>query len=169
LDEVTQNLNLGHRGDNYPTYDVSSRSEVASVKTHWNLDGELDENSIAAYKRDFSKMLGWNREASALSSDGNNIVSARKTGIPVPIALEKASAEEAALYLRDNSRLRIPDDHVGPVRDALEHEIRQFPGNFFLPNNPTDGQVKRILGRVQGIGIKSRELEEMIGSRFGQK
>lgn len=111
-------------------------------------------------------MLGWNREVNALSSDGENIVFARAAGVPVPEELEKANAEEAGVYLRDNSRLRIPDDHFSAVRNALEEDIRQFPQNFFLPENPTDDQVQHILERVQGIGINSTELQGLISARI---
>jgi hypothetical protein len=38
----------GFKGDNYPTYDISSSQEVASVKTHWNADGELNESALRA-------------------------------------------------------------------------------------------------------------------------
>jgi hypothetical protein len=167
LDEVAQEFKLGHQGDNYPIYDVSSHGEVSSVKTHWNPDGELDDNSKAAYLQDFSKMLGWNRELDALPRDGNNIIRAHEEArIPVPKELENASAEEAGIYLRDNSRLRIPDDHVGPIREELRQKIRQLPSNFFLADKPTDEQINHILERVQGIGITSIELEKMIASRF---
>ncbi len=53
---IKENDVAGFQGDNYPTYDISSRTEVASVKTHWNVEGKLNASAIAAYKRDVALM-----------------------------------------------------------------------------------------------------------------
>lgn len=163
LDALSKDEALGFQGDNYPTYDLSSRSEVASVKTHWNSDGELDGRAVKAYQRDFAHMLGWGRTPGAVEQDGENIVAARDAGLPVPRELEDADPKEAAGYLRDNSRLRIPDDHVGPVRAEMEQDIRTLPSNYYLEGDPSQEQVDGVLERVQGIGMSSRELQEITG------
>jgi hypothetical protein len=136
---------------------------VASVKTHWGFGGapKIDE-----YVRDFEKMLGWGRSydggRSPLEIDLQNIVSAHDKEVPVPKELADAEPGDALDYLRGHSVLRIPDDHVDAVRAALEKEVRQFPSNYFLPENLTDGEVEAVLERVQGIGVTSTELGEMI-------
>jgi hypothetical protein len=165
LDKVVKDKALGFQGDNYPVYDVTSRSEVASVKTHWSSNGELD-NAIAAYKRDFAQMLGWNRTPDALAKDGENIIAIRDAGAPVPKGLADATVEGAAEYLRDNSCLRIPDDHVDTVRAELEQDVRSFPSNYYLPENPSDEQVKHVVERLRSIGLTSDELQEMIDRRM---
>lgn len=154
------------QGDNYPTYDITSHTEVASVKTHWNIEGELTESAKAEYKRNFSKMLGWGRSVGALENDGENIVAIRDTEGPVPPELKQANKTEAAEYLRDNARLRIPDDHVKPLREVLEKDIHTYPSNYYLPENPSQEQVEHILNRVQGIGLTSTEIRKLIDERI---
>ncbi len=155
--------NLGMKGNNYPTYDISSSNQVASVKTHWADDGSLSDSARQAYQRDFSHMLGWGRDVGALEQDGQNIISARDKGVPVPEGLAIATtAEQAAQYLRDNSILMVPDDHVAIVRADLRARILELPDNYFLPPNPTEEQIASLLGRVRGIGMTSQELQAMI-------
>ena len=156
----------GFRGGNYPTYDITSHAEVASVKTHWDGKGELDRNAIRAYKRDFAKMWGWGRSSGALEKDAENILLIRGAEGPVPPILEQASETEAAEYLRDNARLRIPDDHVDTMRSEIEADIYAFPGNYHLSDSPSPEQVKHILERIQGIGITSNDLRKLIDARM---
>ena len=163
LDVAAKERDLGFQGNNYPTYDISSHDEVASVKTHWNAEGHLDDRAVAAYKGDLAHLYGWNREPGAVERDGENIVTARDAGVPVPTELEDASPTQAARYLRDNGRLRIPDDHVEPVRASLEQDIRESPDNYYLPDDPSDEQIARVLERIQGIGLSSGELQELTG------
>lgn len=169
LDNITKVNELGFKGNNYPIYDISSPEEVASVKTHWNSEGYLDKNAISAYKRDFAKLYGWNRNVNALHEDGENIIKIRNAGLSVPHELENATIEEASEYLRDNSLLRIPDDHVDQIRSELEVDIRNFPTSYSLSENPTDEQIKHVLERVKGIGLKSNELKEMVEIRMKEE
>lgn len=163
---IKENGVLSFKGDNYPTYDITSHTEVASVKTHWDVEGKLNTSAVAAYRRDFSKMMGWGRSRGTLEADGEKIVAIRGAGAPVPEALEHATATEAAEYLRDNAVLRIPGDHVQPIRDELEKDIRAFPGNYQLPENPSQKQVEHILNRVQSIGLTSGELQKLVDERM---
>jgi len=166
LDQFSTEHEMGFQGNNYPTYDVASANEIASVKTHWNSDGQAD---VSAYKQDFSKMLGWGRPAGALEKDGENILKARDAGASVPQELEGATIEEASEYLRDNGCLRIPDDHVDAVRAELEADARKFPSNYHLPENPSEEQINHVLGRVQGVGLTSSELQSMINQRMRRR
>jgi hypothetical protein len=152
----------GFKGDNYPTYDLTSSQEVASVKTHWDSNGNLSESAARAYKQDLSRIMGWNREISGLQQDGQNILAARDAGLPVPAELQNATPEQASTYLRDNSVLRIPDDHVQPVRELLAKDIQQFPRNYYLSDNPSQAHIDHVLQRIQGIGLKSGELQDII-------
>lgn len=163
LDVAARKLSM--RGNNYPTYDVSSRREVASVKTHWSSEGELQDAALAAYRSDFSHMQGWGRSEDALEHDARNIIAARDSGVPVPEDLTLASESEAARYLRDHSVLRIPDDHVQEVQTSLAADARALPSNYFLSDHPSDADITRITERVRGIGVTSDDLREITERR----
>lgn len=163
---IRENDVPGFKGDNYPTYDIASRTEVASVKTHWSVKGELNASAIAAYKRNFSKMRGWGRSPGALEADGERIIAVHEAGSPIPEELNSATAEETSNYLQKEAILRIPDDHVEPVRRELEKDIHTFPSNYQLPENPSSKQVEQVLDRIQGIGLTSGELQKLIDERM---
>jgi hypothetical protein len=112
-------------------------------------------------------MMGWNRDVNALDQDAQNILTMRDAGVAVPSELAKADHAQARQYLRDNSCLRIPDDQVRPVQEAIAKDIQNFPANYHLPENPSQEQVDHVLGRIRGIGVTSPELEQMIGRRLG--
>jgi hypothetical protein len=97
-----------------------------------------------------------------LHQDGQNILAARDAGLPVPSELQNATPEQAATYLRDNSNLRIPDDHVASVRTAIANDIQQFPQNYHLSENPTQAEIDHVLNRIQGIGLTSGELQDIL-------
>lgn len=160
LDEAAQKL--GMKGNNFPTYDMVSRDQVASVKTHWADDGTLNDAARQAYQRDFNHMLGWGREVHALEQDGQNIVKAREAEVPMPDVLRTATPEQAAEHLRDHSVLLVPDDHVETVRADLRARALELPENYFLPSNPTEAQIEGLLQRVQGLGLSSGELRDII-------
>ncbi len=166
LDKCARDQELGMAGNNYPNYDVSSTSEVATVKTRWDSKGELSDAARSGYKRDFAKMNGWGRTVGAVERDADNILAARDAGVPVPKELEDATAEQASAYLRDNACLRIPDDHVDTVRADLAEDVRNLPSNHNLPENPSQEQIDHILQRVQGIGVTSTELQGMVERRM---
>lgn len=163
LDIAARKLSM--KGNNYPTYDVSSHREVASVKTHWSGEGELKDTALGAYRSDFSHMQGWGRSEDALEHDARNIIAVRDSGVPVPEDLTRASEGEAARYLRDHSVLRIPDDHVQEVQTRLAADARSLPNNYFLSDHPSDTDIARVTDRVRGIGVTSDELREITERR----
>lgn len=155
----------GFKGHNYPTYDISSPTEVSSVKTHWNSAGELDDNARRAYICDFDRQLGWGRQVGAVEQDGANLVRARdETGIPVPEELRDADAQAASNYLRDYSIMRIPDDHVEPIRAQLREQAQQFPETYNLSPTPSSEELDALTARIQGIGLTSSQLRATIDS-----
>lgn len=160
LDVATKNL--GMKGDNFPVYDLSSSSKVASVKTHWGMDGSLNDSAPQAYQREFAEMLGWGREVGASEQDGQNIVTARDHGVPVPDDLKKATPAQAGQYLREKSIFMVPDDHVATVKADLQARVVEFPSNYFLPASPSEEQVTGVLDRVHGIGLSSQDLQGII-------
>jgi hypothetical protein len=162
LDEV---LKKGHQGGNYPTYDIASATELASVKTHWTGQGEP---VIKDYIEDFSHMMsdlggrGFQKGLSPVEQDAHNILNARDRGVSVPEALKGADCEGAVHYIRHRTVLRIPDDHVSSVREMLRQEARRSPSWFNLPSDPSDAQVEALLSRIQPIGVSARDLQAMI-------
>jgi hypothetical protein len=146
-------------GGKFPTYDISSRTEITSVKTHKNPNCDLTRDEIRQYRYDFCTMLGIRRNFSdgmdPVGQDAGRIAAIRDMGIPVPDEIKEASQEEIADYLRLNSVLRIPDDHVESVRQELESDIRALPEKYCLPENPTEEQVQSVAGRIKGTGYSS--------------
>lgn len=165
LDETASQ---GLRGGRYPTYDIASSEEIASVKSHSIADGQVSEQTVGAYLRDFDKVLGWDRGyergLSPLQQDAERIATIRDQGIPVPEQLREASEDEIKEYLKHNSTLRIPDDHVEPVRESLETKIREIPGNYHLPEDPTDEEVTSVTSRIKGTGLTSSEAVQRMES-----
>jgi len=162
LDLLSREYHLGHRGNNYPTFDLSSSTEVASIKTKWNDDGELDSITRSAYKQDFLGLYGWGRSVHALIEDADNILAVRDTGAPVPSEFKNANQAQAADYLRNSSILRIPDDHVDTVRNDIKEDISLLPENYLLTGSPSHQDIEDIIGRIQPIGITSGELRQLI-------
>ncbi|MGB5053106.1 MAG: hypothetical protein WBO24_01780 [Nitrospirales bacterium] len=175
LDETLSDLkqseqlpsSLAFKGDNYPTYDIVSGTEVASVKTHWSTYGELNESARRTYKQDFAHMLGWNRSPDAISVDGENILKIRDAGVAVPDKLHGESDPQAAgKYLRDNSILRIPDDHVPRIRDDIAADAQVFPENYFLEGEISEDKIANLTERIQGIGLESSDMISIIDRRM---
>ena len=145
----TVNLNdmkiPGLIGGNYPTFDLSSSSELTSVKSHISKPGTISPEDKKAYKADFAKMLGWGERAfdeglSPIERDAKQI-SELPGRIPIPTELSGASPDEIVKYMQDKTVMRIPDDHVEDVRQTLKVDIEKLPGNYFLPDNPTEEQI----------------------------
>lgn len=158
----------GMKGKQYPTYDVSSSTELASVKSH--ISGpEITANNKAAYLRDFNHMQGWDRaydknKHSPLTQDAERILQLDK-GIPIPSEIKGASEEQVIDYLKHKTVLRIPDDHVEEVRKSLRENIEKLPENYFLPEKPTEEQIQSVLDRVKGAGLTSAEAKEQMNTQ----
>jgi len=160
-------VNLNDLAKNFPTYDISSSNEIASVKSHMHYGTELTGQDINYYIHDFNHMLGSGRAyedgLDPIQHDAKNIASIRDIGAPVPESLQGANQQEIGEYLKHNSVLRIPDDHVDPVQKALELRIQEFPQNYFLEPNPTGEQVQSVLARVKGTGLNSAQtLDQLV-------
>jgi hypothetical protein len=156
----------GMVGNQFPTYDICSSTELASVKSHLSQPGACPPADIEAYKADFSHMLGWDRAyergLSPLEQDAERISNLSAKGFAVPAELKGAGQDQTVDYLKNNSILRIPDDHVAPVKAALDNDIRSLPENYFLPAEPSDEQVQAVLNRIQGTGLSSSETAQLM-------
>lgn len=160
-------VNLNDIGiGNYPTFDLLSSSEITSVKSHISKPGDITVNDEAAYRHDFAKMLGWGRSYDSglypLEQDAARISYLSNQGFPVPSELAGSDREEIVNYLQKKTIMRIPDDHIDRVRQVMEADIRNIPENYYLPENPTEEQIQSVLGRIQGTGLTSGQLDEPI-------
>lgn len=73
-----------------------------------------------------------------------------------PAALAKDATEGQILQeITRNGKVVIPDDHVGPVRQAVAREVVQNPGRW--PGEDA-GHLQQ---RIQPMGIRSSELAEL--------
>lgn len=166
LNEEAAEGKIGHQ---YPTFDVSSSTEIASVKSHITEPGKITDQDIAAYKSDFSKMLGWDRAydrgLSPMEQDAERIENLPDSQ-PVPAELKGADRGKIVDYLEHRTVMRIPDDHVEAVRQGIKADIdKGLQGNYFLPDNPSEEQIQSVLNRVQGAGLTTTECAERMQSQ----
>lgn len=165
-------MNLNEIVTNFPTYDITSSTEIASVKSHMNSGTELSNKDINHYVDEFHEMIGWRKpdpnskcelDPIKIQQDAQRIVEVRDAGLPIPSILRNAGQEEIGEYLKYSSSFRIPDDHVESVQKALEAHFREFPENYYLGSNPTDEQIKSMVNRVKGTGLNSAEtLDQLV-------
>lgn len=166
-------------GNNFPIYDVASDKQVASVKCHGLNDGAtLSEGTRNAYLRDFEEAVGQGTSPEKFSNSARYLhENARVEGAGFPRELA-ASPQATEAYLRENAKLMIPDDHAVAVRnelrsrlfsnDAIEREVasRRLGLDVYAPDY--DAQVLKTLDRIQGAGIYSFEVKQMLDKTPGK-
>ena len=157
LDQVPD---LGLGGGRFPTYDISSSTEIASAAAYVGSDTKLTFEAVSRYTTKFGRMFGWSREPNAVQEDAKRIAMLRDSGVPVPGELKEAKREEIAEYLGTKSVLRIPNDHVDEIRRSLKSDVRRHPGNYFLHESPSEEQIASVTSRVKGSGMTSAEILE---------
>lgn len=169
LDDV---VGKDFRGHKFPTYDISSSNEIASVKSHFSSSGELSNTNVTAYMSDFDKMLGYQRAyedgLDPVQQDAIRIAHIRDQGVPVPTELHEESTEKVANYLKNKSILRIPEDHVEEVRTALESKAKESPKTYYLPTEPNEQQIKELTERVQSSGMSSEKTLQELKSNWNK-
>lgn len=156
----------GYRGGFFPTYDISSSSEITSIKSHLSGGNKIAEQDIQNYLREFDELLGYARSyergLDPVQQDAERVAYWRDQGVPVPAELQGASQEEIADYLKHKSIMRIPDDHVDVVKQRLHERVEKNPGHYFLPPNPTSEQIESVTARIQKSGKSTAETIEEI-------
>ncbi len=157
---------LGHKGYQFPTFDISSSTELTSVKSHVSMPGQISEQDINCYKTDFKKMLGHNRNGPfPMGEDVKNIASLAENGHPVPTKLQGADQTKIVEYLQHETVMRIPDDHVEKMQSIITADAKQIPENFYLPGSPTEEQLSALGNRIQGSGLSSSETAEIMQNK----
>lgn len=154
------NLNDISGTDKFRTYDLISSEGIYSVKSHISESGEMKEWVKSAYMEDFDKLNGWTWSDSA-QKDAQALNNLPKS-VPLPPAFKGKSPEEQVNYLKNNSILCIPEDHVQVMRDHLRGKATEFPENYQLPENYTEEQMETLTQRIQGTGLTSSETKEML-------
>lgn len=156
----------GYRGGKYPTFDISSSTEICSVKSHISQDGVLTNQNVNGYIHDFEHMLGWNRDIAyneldgkllPIEQDAKRIADLQGRGIPIPESLSNASSDRIVEYLKHDTVMRIPEDHVSAVQDELERKAREIPENYYLSNPPSNSEIATLRDRVKSTGLTAEE------------
>ena len=161
------NLNDIGKG-NFYTFDLSSSTELTSVKSHISKSyvdnsGQLTKLGLQTYTRDFRSMIGKRNtgridKLSAIESDAKRMESLANEGFPLPSEINSKNHAQTLNYLRNETVLRVPDDHVQMVRDALAKDLKTFPENYHFLANPSEEDLRSMVNhRVQGTGLTAGE------------
>ncbi|MEL7636838.1 MAG: hypothetical protein AAGU03_03665 [Anaerolineaceae bacterium] len=148
--------------ENFRTYDLISSEGIWSVKSHMGAEGELTESAKQAYQANFEHMLGWNRAVDALEVDAKALRERLPEGTAMPKVLREGSLQEATDFLKNDSKLGIPEDHVENVRKNLIDQAREFPKNFGLPDQTTEEDLHNLSNRIQGTGLNAADTPALV-------
>lgn len=155
--------------DNFRTYDLISSEGIWSVKSHMGGEGELTESAKQAYLANFEHMLGWNRSVDAVEMDAKALRERLPEGIAMPKVLRNGSLQDAADFLKNNSKLGIPEDHVEMVRKDLIDHAREFPETYGLPEQPGEEDLQRLSNRIQGTGLNAADTHAIVREHLQQQ
>jgi len=155
--------------DNFRTYDLISSEGVWSVKSHMGADGELTEWAARAYQSDFDYMLGWNRGSNAVEMDAKALRENFPKETALPSVLKAGSHQDACDYLKNNSILGVPEDHVEAVRSNLINHAREYPETYGLPEQPSDDEIVKLASRVQGTGLNASDTPTLVKEKLQQQ
>lgn len=168
LGSDAQNIN-DLAAENFRTYDLISSEGIWSVKSHMSAEGELTESAAKAYQANFDHLLGWNRSVDAVEMDVKALRDRLPEGTAVPKALREGSLEEATDYLKNNSILGVPDDHVEAVRNNLIKHAREFPETYGLPASPSEEDFQKLSDRIQGTGLNASDTPALVKEQLKQQ
>ncbi len=163
-----QNIN-DLAAENFRTYDLISSEGIWSVKSHMSAEGELTESAAKAYQANFDHLLGWNRSVDAVEMDVKALRDHLPEGTAVPKALREGSLEEATDYLKNNSILGVPEDHVEAVRNNLIKHAREFPETYGLPASPSEEDFQKLSDRIQGTGLNASDTPALVKEQLKQQ
>lgn len=164
-------------GANFPIYDVASDKQIASVKCKGLETSSLIDSARDAYIRDFEEAIGQGTRPEKFANAARYLHEAaavRGSGLPPELAVSPQSAEK---YLRENAKLIVPDDHAVVVKnelaqrlfsaDAIDREVaaRRVGLDPAMPNYQSEANI--LLGRVEGIGIRSTEIKNLLNHTPG--
>ena len=87
----------------------------------------------------------------------------------MPNALREGSLQDAADFLKNNSKLGIPEDHVEMVRKNLINHAREFPETYGLPEQPGEEDLQKLSNRIQGTGLNAADTPALIREQLQQQ
>jgi outer membrane protein OmpA-like peptidoglycan-associated protein len=173
LGVAVYDLNELRPGVSFPVLDIISSRGLSSVKVRGLLGartGAARAPSLAPeYIQDLVDIaVGGPAEnkklakAASLLFDNRAMFKARGVW---PMGFNPRSVAEVELYIRDQTKLYVPDDHVQLVKEAIGEALykRVKNGNIWLPRD-TDpiAWTNLFVDRVDSIGLKSSELDALI-------
>jgi hypothetical protein len=160
-------------GENFPIYDVASDKHIASVKCKGLDDGAvLSDATKNAYIRDFEEAVGQGTNPEKFANAAKYLnQAAQKSG--VELSPEIATSEDSAkAYLRENATLMMPDDHAIAVKnelrgrlfsnDPIERQVAAERMGLDVNARDYDAQALNMLNRIQGAGVYSFEIKQMM-------
>ncbi len=144
-------------GENFQTYDLISSDGIYSVKSHMSIEGEFTDSAKKAYLNNFSRMIGRSGSIDSVENDAKALIDKLPAGSSMPKEIANANLQQTTEYLKNKSVLCIPEDHVAEMRELLKERAKQFPENYYLPENPTEEQLNALTERIQGTGLTGVE------------
>ncbi len=169
LDDLIHNRKLIAGRANFVIFDNAGGDGVSSVKAKGiHLLGEdiavfkFTSSGQGGYINAFHDIIGKGKKLHLFEEAAKLLLEAKEQGIiPIPEGMKDIrTVEEMETYLRNQSKLLVPDEYVTSVREILEKKIRGIPGNFDLPSTPTEEEIKTLLDRVEPIGVTLYEIEK---------
>lgn len=156
------------QGGRYPTYDITSSTEIASVKAYTSGGSEPSKQDIDNYMNAFNQTRGFGgrgyaRGLSPVEQDVEAIKQVQAQGAPVPQELVGKSDAEIQKYLENETVMRIPSDHVERMRQEFSAKVRDFPQDHGLPENATDAEIQAYAAkRWQSSGLSAEETQQRL-------
>ncbi|MEU6716709.1 hypothetical protein ABZ897_35030 [Nonomuraea sp. NPDC046802] len=164
-------FNLNRIRSNFPLLDIISTTPegklglLASVKNYAMGRPNLSRYTMRRYARDMKTLLktGGPGFAQVPGEHAAERLAANRAEIAAAGAWPADVApEDMVKAIKDKSVLMIPDDHVGPVREFIREQALRDPGAYELvPGPDLEGEVEKIVRRVQPMGITSGRLNEI--------
>ena len=160
--EILDDHAKGQRGGNFKGFDISSEEGFASVKAKYAGDGPLTDDAIKRYTDDYEKMV--TMDLKALKEHAQNIIHLREMGVPLPGRLANATLDEILHFLRTETILLVPDDHVKPIINKLVETAIRNSSQLRLPPMTPDLYSTYFAKRIRGFGLTSMQVNEIINN-----
>jgi hypothetical protein len=151
---------------NAPLLDGVSAKEWYSAKAH------LVDNFEPAYAGDFQELLGVddgdiiNKQERTANFLAKNVdLMQTQQNWPADLATDR---EAVLTYIREETVMRIPSDHVDQVRKYIMLDAESNPSMYGLSENPTYEQLTRLGERIQSSGISTEQISQL-RVKFGLK
>lgn len=149
---------LGQQGNNMKIYDTISPRGVFSCKAHEA--GKNGQVNTQSYLTDLGTARLNSGSVSKMDSAAQCLLAVAQSGqVGAPPELVAAkNPENVKAYLRANSKLVIPCDHVRAVRTALAEQVVDLPGIYGYDSKVHGTPQEFAEDVIQSSGISSANL-----------